>query len=104
MVGSIAWRRPEPKRTMKDFAAPPLILTVLFSLRAQHHRSGFPKNLGEEFDARSPASTGSAVIASTSSVRMIKRGIRCEDLPRTFEQLTSLLANLGDAELEARNI
>jgi hypothetical protein len=33
----------------------------------QRYRSGFPENLDEEFDAPSPASTGSAVIASTSS-------------------------------------
>jgi len=36
----------------------------------QRYRSGFPENLGEEFDGSmrpSPASTGSAAIASTSS-------------------------------------
>ena len=33
----------------------------------QRYRSGFRENLGEEFDAPSPASTGSAATASTSS-------------------------------------
>jgi hypothetical protein len=33
----------------------------------QRYRSGFLENLGEEFDPPSPASTGSAAIASTSS-------------------------------------
>jgi hypothetical protein len=33
----------------------------------QRYRSGFPENLGEEFDAPSSASTGSAQTASTSS-------------------------------------
>ena len=33
----------------------------------QRYRSGFPENLGEEFDGPSPVSTGSAETASTSS-------------------------------------
>ena len=33
----------------------------------QRYRSGFAENLGEEFAPRSPASTGSAANASTSS-------------------------------------